>query len=86
MANAEEEAGWAPELMWTVFRGDVSPLLESEPQYLRHPAHSLQPEQCHTVLAVQGNTMPKLHKSRKKGHTRGKIEMFLSQNTGQVVS
>jgi hypothetical protein len=48
MANAEEEAGRAPELMWTVLR-DVSSLLQSELQYLRYPVHSLQPEQCHTL-------------------------------------
>jgi hypothetical protein len=49
MANAEEEVGWASELMWTVWRGDVLPLLESEPQFLRYPARSLEPEQCHTL-------------------------------------
>jgi hypothetical protein len=48
-ANAEHKAEWALELMWTVWRGDVSPLLESELQFLRYPAHSLDPEQCHTL-------------------------------------
>lgn len=49
MASAEEEAGWTPELMWTVWRGDVIPLLESELQFLRYPARSIEPEQCHTL-------------------------------------
>jgi len=44
MANAEQEDGWAPEIMWTVWRVDVLPLQESEPQFLRYPAHSLEPE------------------------------------------
>jgi hypothetical protein len=49
MAYAEQEDGWAPEIMWTVWTGDVSPLQESELQFLRYPAQGLEPEKCHTL-------------------------------------
>jgi hypothetical protein len=56
MAYAEQEDGWAPEIMWTVWRGDVSPLQESEPQFLRYPAQRPRARKVsYTVLAVQGN-------------------------------
>jgi hypothetical protein len=75
MANTEQEVGWAPELMWTVWRRDVSLLLETEPQFLRYPARSLKARTVsYTVLAVQGN----IHSFSSLSYNRSKASSTAS--------